>query len=189
MRGGVTLEHFGEYKRRGINLGIGTDTHPHNFVDEMRWATVLCKVSARDVDATNVAAVFEAATVGGARALGRDDLGRIAPGCKADLVIVDLSHPYMHPIRDPLRTMVFSALERAIRDVYVDGRPIVRDGKVLNIDIEEALVELNRGQERALPLVPQRDWAGRKDDEAFPLSLPLRSSAEVSTWEPRATAG
>lgn len=177
VRGGVTLEDFGRYRRRGINLGIGTDTHPHNFVDELRWATILCKVSARDVDATNVAEVFEAATLGGARALGRDDIGRLSPGCKADLVLVDLSHPYMHPVRDPLRTMVFSGLERAIRDVYVDGRQVVRNGEVLTIDIEAALAELDAGQVRALPHVPERDWAGRTAEEMFPLSLPLGARA------------
>lgn len=173
VRGGVLLENFGVYRKRGINLGLGTDTHPHNFIDEMRWANALCKVAARDVDAASVGDVFHAGTVGGAKALHRDDLGRLAVGCKSDVVLVDLKHPYLQPVRDPLRTLVFSAQDRAVCDVYVDGRQLVRDGKVLTIDIEEVTEQINAGQRRALAGVPERDWAKRTADEAFPLSLPL----------------
>lgn len=173
-RGGVTLEHFGQYRKRGINIGIGTDTFPHNFIDEMRWAIILCKTTARDVDATSATEMFHAGTIGGANALKRPDLGRIAPGCKADLVLADTSHPYMQPLRDPLRGLMFSALERPIRDVYIDGAQVVRDGKVLTIDVADAAAILNEGQKRALIGVSTRDWAKRTAEEAFPLALPLR---------------
>ena len=173
VRGGVMLEHFGRYRRAGINLGIGTDTFPHNMLDEMRWALVLCKVAARDVDATSAAEVFHAATVGGARALGRDDLGRLAAGCRADFVLVDTSHPHLQPLRDPLRGLLFSALERPIRDVFVDGRQVVQEGEVLTIDVGAACEALNEGQRRALEGVAERDWASRSAEEAFPLSLPM----------------
>ena len=173
VRGGVMLEHFGGYRRAGVNLGIGTDTFPHNMLDEMRWALVLCKVAARDVDATNAAEVFHAATVGGARALGREDLGRLAVGCRADFVLVDTSHPHLQPLRDPLRGLLFSALERPIRDVFVDGRQVVREGEVMTIDVGAACEALNEGQRRALEGVAERDWANRSAEEAFPLSLPM----------------
>ncbi len=174
-RGGVALENFGSYRKRGINIGIGTDTFPHNFIDEMRWAIILCKVMSRDVDATSATDMFHCATVGGASALQRDDIGRLAVGCKADLVIVDTSHPHLQPLRDPLRGLVFSALERPIRDVFVDGRQVVREGKVLTIDVDAACEKLNKGQRRALEGVSERDWAKRTADEAFPLSLPVRA--------------
>ena len=177
-RGGTTLQDFGRYRRHGVNLGLGTDTNPHNLIDEMRWAAVLCKVAAADVDATSVADVFHAATVGGARALRRDDIGRLEPGCRSDIVVIDTSHPYMQPLRDPLRTMVFSALERAVLDVYVQGRQVVAGGEVLTIDIEAAAGELNAGQRRALPMVPAKDWAGRTAEEAFPLALPVHEASD-----------
>jgi len=171
VRGGVILQDFGRYRRAGVNIGLGTDAYPHNFVDEMRWATVMGKVAARDVGATKVGDVFYAGTVGGAKALQRDDLGRLAPGCKADIVIADCLHPMMQPLRDPLRSLIFSALERPITDVYVGGRQVVRDGTVLTVDIAEVAAILTAGQQRALRRVPEKDWAKRTADEAFPLAL------------------
>jgi cytosine/adenosine deaminase-related metal-dependent hydrolase len=133
----------------------------------------MAKVATRDVHSIGVGDVLEAATVGGARALGRDDLGRLAPGAKADLVLVDLDHPAMQPRRDPLRGLVFSALERPVRDVYVDGTLVVENGEVLTLDHHDAGRRLNAGQEKALEGVAARDWAGRSADEAFPLSLEI----------------
>lgn len=173
-RGGWMLENLGLYRKKGINVGLGTDTYPHNFLEEMRWATILCKIAGADVDATSAAEVFHVGTVGSARALRREDIGRLAPGCKADLVLVDTAHPLMQPLHDPLRSLMFSALERAVRDVYVDGRQVVKDGKVLTIDVEAALDALNAGQRKGLVDVAKKDWAKRSAEEVFPLSLELR---------------
>jgi hypothetical protein len=83
-----------------------------------------------------VTEIFNAATIGGARALGRDNIGRLAVGCKADIVIVDCAHPAMRPCHDPLRSLVYSASDRAVAHVFVDGEQVVRDQKVLTIDYE-----------------------------------------------------
>jgi 5-methylthioadenosine/S-adenosylhomocysteine deaminase len=177
-RGGVLLEDLGRYIEAGINVAIGTDTNPHNMLDEMRWALILCKVSRRDVAATSVAQVFHAATIGAAKALGRDDIGRLTPGSKADLVLVDLTHPALHPLRDPLQTLLFCAQDRAVRDVFVDGRQVVRDFAVTTIDVAATLPDLAAGQERALASVHERDWAKRGADEVFPRSIPVRGHNE-----------
>lgn len=173
-RGGILLENFGRYRDRGIEIGIGTDTHPHNFLDEMRWALTLAKVQGRRYDATTVPEVFRAATVGGAHVLGRSDIGRLAPGMKADVVVCDLTHPTVQPLRDPLREVLFSGTDRVVRDVWIGGRQVVRAGEVLTIDIARTIAEVNAGQQRAIPGVPNRDWAGRTVDEIFPLALPVR---------------
>ncbi|MBI3517006.1 MAG: amidohydrolase family protein [Proteobacteria bacterium] len=170
-RGGMVLEHFGKYVKRGVNMGLGTDTFPHNIIDEMRWAIVVAKIASADIGSTSLAEVFTAATVGGAKALGRSDIGRLAAGCKADFSLVDLAHPSMQPARDPLKSLVFSALERPITDVYVAGKPVVRDGKVLTIDLQAQLAELTAGQARNMRGIPERDWAKRSPEEAFPMSL------------------
>ena len=171
VRGGVILQDFGRYRAAGVNIGLGTDSYPHNFVDEMRGAAVLGRGAPRDVAATRVEDVFYAGTVGGAKALQRDDIGRLAPGCKADIVVVDCTHPMMQPLRDPLRSLIFSALERPITDVYVGGDLVVKDGQVLTIDVSRAGAILTAGQQRALQRVPDKDWAKRTADEAFPLAL------------------
>ena len=172
-RYGHTLEDFGKYRRAGINVGIGTDTVPQNLLEEMRWATVLARIAAEDIRSTEMADVFHAATAGGARALLRDDIGRIAPGAKADLVLVDLDNPCMMPARDPLRSLIFHAADRAVRDVYVDGRQVVASGRVLTLDRAGALARLTEAQRRMEALVPERDEWRRSSAEIAPLSLPL----------------
>jgi cytosine/adenosine deaminase-related metal-dependent hydrolase len=173
-RRGILLQDFGKYRRLGINIGLGTDTFPHNFIDEMRWATVLSKVAAENVEATSLAEVFHAATVGGAKALRRSDLGRLAPGCKADLSLVDLSHPSLQPVRDPLKSLVFSGLDRPITDVFVDGREVVTGGEVKTIDTRAVTEAMSRGQRSALARVSEADYARRALDEIFPMTLPMR---------------
>ena len=173
-RRGILLEDFGKYRRLGVNIGLGTDTFPHNFIDEMRWATVLCKVAAENVEATSLADVFLAATVGGAKALLRSDLGRLAPGCKADLSLVDLQHPSLQPVRDPLKSLVFSGLDCPVTDVFVDGRQVVADGQVTTIDVRAVTEAMSRGQRSALTRVSESDYARRPLDEIFPMTLPMQ---------------
>ena len=172
-RYGHTLEDFGRYRRAGVNLGIGTDVAPHNVIEEMRLAAILARVAARDITTTSVGALFHAATVGGAEALGRPDLGRLAAGAKADLVLVDLANPWMRPARDPLRSLVFTAADRAVRTVFVHGTKVMEQGRVLTMDHEAALAAVAEGQQRMLRDAPSRDWAGRTAEQISPLSLPV----------------
>src|SRR5581483_9406250 len=152
-------------------LAIGTDTFPHNFIDEMRWVAVLSKVGAGNVTATRLRDILNAATIDAARALLRDDIGRLEAGCKADFSIVDLAHPTMQPLRDPLASLVFSALERAVSDVFVDGQQVVADGAVQTIDVALVSEILTRGQSDALSRAPTRDYAHRALDVIFPMTL------------------
>ena len=172
-RYGQAMNHFGRYRARGINMGLGTDVAPHNLVEEMRLAIVLARVMAGSIRTVDTGEMFRAATVGGAAALGRDDLGRLAPGAKADIVLLDLDHPAMRPARDPLRTFVFEAADRAVRDVFVDGRPAVENGKPLHLDPDRAADELEESQARMLADAPRRDFLGRAGDAIAPYSLPL----------------
>jgi len=172
-RYGQIMENFGDYLRAGVNMGLGTDTTPHNLVEEMRKAAVLARIAARDVAAVTAADLLHAATVGGARALMREDLGRIAVDKKADLVVLDLTVPQMMPARDPLRSFIYHAADRAVRDVFVDGRQVVAEGKVLTLDQAAAGERLVRAQQRMLDAAPRRDYRGRSAEEIVPLSLPL----------------
>ncbi len=149
-RSGVTLESLGGYRRAGVNVTLGTDSYPANMLEEMRQAVYCARIAAKTVFDTGVGEVFEAATTGGARALGRSDIGRLAPGARADLVTVDLTHPAMQPVHDPLRSLVLAAAERAVCDVFVDGEPVVAAGRVLTIDREAAAASVQEGQRRAI---------------------------------------
>jgi cytosine/adenosine deaminase-related metal-dependent hydrolase len=172
-RYGIALENLGAYIDAGINVGIGTDTHPHNMIEEMRHAAVVARLAAENMHALKTADVFHAATVGGAKALLRDDIGRLAPGAKADIVLVDLTDPAMQPTYDPLRCLIYTAADRAVRDVYVDGEQVVANGKVLTLDFNEAAERVSEVQRRVVEKVPSRDHAGRTAHEISPLTLPL----------------
>ncbi|MEE8500821.1 MAG: amidohydrolase family protein [Kiloniellales bacterium] len=172
-RYGQVLEDFGRYLRAGVRMGIGTDCAPHNMLEEMGRAAVLARIAAGDITTVSTADIFHAATVGGAAALLRDDLGRLAPGMKADLVLIDLAHPLMQPLYDPLRNLVYTAAERAVRDVYVGGKRVVAEGVVLGLDHKDALGRLQQAQERMIQDVPSHDYARRRAEEIVPLSLPF----------------
>jgi 5-methylthioadenosine/S-adenosylhomocysteine deaminase len=174
-RYGQLLENFGDYLRAGVNMGLGTDTTPHNLVEEMRKAAIFARIAARDIAAVTTSDLLNAATIGGARALMREDLGRIAPDAKADLVLVDLTVPQMRPARDPLRSFIYHAADRAVRDVFVDGQPVVADHKVLTLDQGDAANRLADAQRRMLDAVARRDYLGRSAEQISPLSLPLSS--------------
>jgi 5-methylthioadenosine/S-adenosylhomocysteine deaminase len=172
-RYGHVMEHFGAYLDAGVVMGMGTDCSPHNLIEEMRKASVLARIAARDIHAVDVADFLHAATAGGATALLRDDIGRLAPGKKADLVLVDLATPQMQPSRDPLRGFVYHAADRAVRDVFVDGVQVVAGRRVLTLDQADAAIRLAAAQERMEAAAPQHDYRRRKAAEIVPLSLPV----------------
>jgi len=152
-------------------MAMGTDCAPHNLIEEMRLAIVLARNAARDLAAGETGMVFTAATVGGAAALGRPDLGRLAAGAAADLALVDLDHPLMSPARDPLRALVFHAADRAVRRVFVAGETVAQDGRPTRLDVSNAAGILAESQARMLRDAAGRDYLGRHGDAIAPLSL------------------
>ncbi len=175
MRYGMMLEHFGKYKEAGVTLGIGTDTIPHNMLEDLRYASVLGRIASRDGHVASTSDVFHAGTVGGARALMRDDIGKLAVGAKADIVVVDANHPAMVPVRDPIASLIHSAAERAVKDVYIDGNLVVKDHQVLTLNRDAAAGKMAECQARMEANVPKKDYLGRTSLEVSPLSLPPAS--------------
>lgn len=172
-RSGMTLESLGRYRGAGVNVGIGTDSYPNNMLEEMRLALLCARIAGRTFEDTDTAAIFSAATLGGARALGRSDIGRLAPGAKADLVLVDLTHKAMRPVYDPLRSLLHGACERAVDTVFVDGTACVEGGRVTTLDHAGASAALQAAMTRAVAAVPGRpNAAGRSLRDIAPLSLP-----------------
>jgi 5-methylthioadenosine/S-adenosylhomocysteine deaminase len=175
IRRGITMQTVGGYIRRGVNIGIGTDTFPHNMIEEMRNALYTSRIVARDPFDLRTSDIFDAATRGGAAALGRYDIGRLAPGAKADLVMIDLTAPSMRPVRDPIRSMIYASAERAVRHVFVGGEQVVADGIVTTMDLVAASAALEEAQRRLEPNVRELDWAKRSHLEISPLVYPRAS--------------
>jgi cytosine/adenosine deaminase-related metal-dependent hydrolase len=176
-RYGHVMESLGDYLAAGINVGLGTDCHPHDFVMEMAWAAILGRVAAGRLERLTTGQVFDAATLGGARALNRTDIGGLAPGMQSDIVLIDIRDPAMRPVRDPLRSMLYSAGSRVVRHVFIGGRQVVRDREVLTMDLESALIEVEKWQRRALEEAPARSYVKLPADRLSPLSLPVAGEA------------
>jgi cytosine/adenosine deaminase-related metal-dependent hydrolase len=166
------MESFAGYRRAGVNMSLGTDTNPQSVIEAMRWAAVVSKIVERNTEATTAAHVFDAATLGGARALGRDDLGRIAPGAKADLVLWKGASWGMTPLRDPVKNIVYNATAEDVDRVWVDGRLVVDGGRVRAADERAILAALQAGGERMWPRMGPFDWAGRGADALSPQTYP-----------------
>lgn len=146
-RGGV-INSIQKYQDLGIRQCLGTDNYPLDMIHEMQTAAIVCKI----VEKSSVAAlsrdVFHMATVGGADALGRPDLGRLAPGCKADIVLVRIDTPKASPVYDPFKFLVLAASGGDVDRVIVDGRTIVEDGKASMIDVPEVVRRMNEAGKR-----------------------------------------
>jgi cytosine/adenosine deaminase-related metal-dependent hydrolase len=171
-RRGIVMESFAGYRRAGVNMSLGTDTNPQSVIEAMRWAAVVSKIVERNTEGTTAAHVFDAATLGGARALGRDDLGRIAPGARADLVLWRGASWGMTPLRDPVKNIVYNATAEDVDRVWVDGRLVVDDGHVLAADEKAIFAALQAGGERMWPRMHRFDWAGRDADALSPQTYP-----------------
>ena len=175
-RRGIAMNSLGRYREAGIPCGIGTDSFPHNMLDELRMACYAGRIIAGSYTAATTAQAFTAATAGGADIIRRPDLGRLAVGAKADFAVIDMTNPYMQPDYEPLRSLIYSANDRAVRDVFVDGRQVVRDGRVLTFEIGEDIEMLRRGQREVIAGAPGRDWAGRRLEELSPRVFPIATS-------------
>lgn len=127
----------------GVNLGLGTDSAASNnrldLFTEMRTAALLAKGISGDPRIMPAHQALEAATLGGARALGlQDQIGSITPGKWADLTAVKLSATELSPCYDPVSHLVYAAGREHVTDVWVGGRRRVADGALLDLD-ESAL--------------------------------------------------
>ena len=124
----------------GVNLGVGTDgsqcSDNQNLFEAMRLAAFVSRIGNPDVE-TWIGAedAFRMATEGGARLLGQEGvLGRVAPGYRADIVFLDLTHVNYIPLNDPLYHVVFCEDGSAVDSVMVDGRMVLEHGRFTTFD-------------------------------------------------------
>lgn len=132
------------------------------------------KVVEGRADAGSAADMYRAATLGGAAALGRDDLGRIAVGAKADMIIVDLTDPRVGMIEDPIRTLHMNCTGADIRTVIVNGRTVMEDRAIPGLDAAAMRGRLASYYATMQAGYSERDYRRRSTAEIFPSVYPIR---------------
>ena len=157
-RGGNVIESFRRYRARGINIGLGTDTYPPDMIENMKLGIQLCRVVERDPTACRAEDYYDAATLGGAAALGRTDLGRLSPGARADLVVLDLSDPRLGQVIDPIQTLMLNGSGRNVATVVIDGRFVMEDYRIPGVDYAELAERAQRQFDGLVALYPRRTY-------------------------------
>ena len=121
---------------------------------------MLCRVVEADAQACRAEDFFDAATLGGAAALGRKDLGRLSPGAKADLVVVDFDDPAMGQNIDPIQTLMLNGSGREISTVVINGKFVMEDRQIKGIDDRELRLQAQDQFDRSgFPISRQNLWA------------------------------
>lgn len=133
------IARIGELQRAGVNVALGTDgAASANDLDlwmAMRLAAFVQHLPAR--------AVVRMATIDGARALGIDHLvGSLEVGKRADVVMLDANAPSLTPLFDPLSSIAYAGSRAEVDTVVVDGRVVVRGGRMVDIDVPALLAEV-----------------------------------------------
>jgi 5-methylthioadenosine/S-adenosylhomocysteine deaminase len=134
---------------RGIRVGLGTDGPASNdsldLLADLRLAAGMARLRERSATALTAAEAFWLATGAAADALGRPDLGMLVAGRRADLVHVDTRDLVFEPVGDLgdlLAHLVWSGAGRHVRDVWVGGQPVVRDGASTTVDVDALRVDV-----------------------------------------------
>jgi len=128
----------------GINVALGTDGAASNnnldMMEEMRSAALLHKVNTYDPTTIPSYQALEMATRNGGKVLGINDIGVIKQGCKADIILIDFEKPHLYPRHDVVAHTVYAAQSSDVDTVIIDGKVIMRQGKVLTMD-EKSIME------------------------------------------------
>ncbi|MDQ0134880.1 cytosine/adenosine deaminase-related metal-dependent hydrolase [Neorhizobium galegae] len=172
-RHGSSLKSFSMLRAKGIRIGMGTDTAPPDMVLNMAVGMMANRLAEGKGDAGSAAEFYDAATLAGADALKRPDIGRIAPGAKADIAVFDMADRMIAPRIDPIQTLVYGATGRVTRATIVDGRLCMRDGAVAGIDLAAARAQVQTQFEGLIARYPERTFGHPPVQEIFPPSYPL----------------
>lgn len=137
-----------EVREAGITVGLATDgPASHNTLDlfqEMKFAGIVHKQRVEDPRFLPTNELLELATSGAADAMHRPELGRLAPGHPADVIVVALDRPHVQPVYDVGAALVYSCRADDVRYTIAGGRVLFEDGVVAGVDEEEAVTTFRR---------------------------------------------
>lgn len=138
----------------GINVSLGTDgcasNNSHDLFEEIKFAALLSKGTGFDPTAVPAYQALQMATLNGAKAQGRKNVGMLRAGCDADLIMLDVHKPHMQPVYSPAATAAYSAGGSDVCLTMVQGRILYENGEWTTIDVEKAIAEV---KSIAVPIV------------------------------------
>jgi cytosine/adenosine deaminase-related metal-dependent hydrolase len=169
----ITLHSFQRYLNAGVNVAMGTDTFPMDMVAELRWASMLAKITDQNYQVGQPRDVFNAATLAACKFLQRDDLGRLAPGAKADILLIRLDHLGSAFYRDPIKALVDFGCGQDIDTVIVDGKTLVQGGSAVQVDEDAVYARARQATHRYWQQVPTWHWGGCDIDRIIPPAFPI----------------
>jgi 5-methylthioadenosine/S-adenosylhomocysteine deaminase len=151
-----------DMRRAGINVGLGTDgpagsNNNLDMVEEMASAARLQKVGRMDPKALSARDVLEMATIGGARVLGLEaKIGTLEEGKRADVTIVDLEQPKSQPVYAVESAIVYAASGSSVVTTICDGKILMRNHKVLTVDVPQTLAKAKEWRDRVKASLGQK---------------------------------
>jgi cytosine/adenosine deaminase-related metal-dependent hydrolase len=169
-RHGNAIHSFASYIAMGQRIGLGTDTWPPDMIQNMQVGMMLCRLLESNAQACRSEDYFNAATLGGADALNRADLGRLQVGSKADIAVFDLRYALATP--DPIQSLMTSSSGRDVRSVFIDGRLVMHDRKIPSFDDDTAFARAQSQFDSLISRYPERTFGQPAVSEIFSSSYP-----------------
>ncbi|MGZ7080186.1 MAG: amidohydrolase [Thermoanaerobaculia bacterium] len=145
-----------DMRAAGVDVGLGTDgpagsNNNLDMMEEAASAARLQKISKMDPKALTARAVLEMATIGGARVLNMANrIGSLETGKRADVIIVDLEQPKSQPVYSTESAIVYAASGSAVVTTICDGRILMRNRKVLTVDVPATLRKAKEYRDKVL---------------------------------------
>lgn len=163
------MEQYGALRQARVNIALGTDTFPPDMVTNMHLGTVLSRVVCGNVAAASAADYYRMATIGGADALGRPDLGRLCAGAQADIIFYDFSQPATGQGFDPITAMVINGNGRDISHVIVAGEKVLWDRQLVKrqIDLDQLHRQARQQFGELMQTYPERSFRHPRVEEIF----------------------
>lgn len=141
-----------ELLRAGVKVSLGTDSSASNnnldMFEEIRLAALLHKGVTYDPTVVPALTALRMGTIAGAESIWLDEVGLLKPGCKADIIAIDIDQPHMIPHTDLVSHIVYSASQHDVTDVWVDGRQLLKNRALTTLDEEQIRWEAARCFER-----------------------------------------
>ena len=142
-------------RKNGINIGLGTDgigsTTTMDMFEEMKTAAYLQNVSTKEPGVMSAYDILKMATIDGAKVLGMEDqIGTLEPGKKADMIFIKTDKIHMCPANDVCYNLVYSSNGADVESVMIDGKIIMQNRKMVNLDEKEVIKQVKKIAKRIL---------------------------------------